>query len=173
MRLESGTYTSPIGPLTMVESGDGPLVVEYPARAARVRWSIRATGVAPTVEAADGACIRTREWLDAYFAGEPDAFPFPRYLSRWFDISTPQLAVFRAIRRIPFGETRSYHDVARVTGLHPRVVGQLVGSNHLCLLIPCHRVVGKDGALVGYGGGVSKKRWLLGHELRHAGVVLR
>jgi O-6-methylguanine DNA methyltransferase len=63
--------------------------------------------------------------------------------------------------------------VARQTGIHPRVVGQLVGSNHLSILVPCHRVVGKRGALVGYGGGVARKRWLLAHELRHAGVVLR
>jgi AraC family transcriptional regulator, regulatory protein of adaptative response / methylated-DNA-[protein]-cysteine methyltransferase len=48
-----------------------------------------------------------------------------------------------------------------------------VAANHLAILIPCHRVVGKDGALVGYGGGLARKRWLLDHELRTAGVVLR
>ena len=64
-------------------------------------------------------------------------------------------------------------DVARATRLHPRQIGWLVAANHLAILIPCHRVVGKDGALVGYGGGLARKRWLLDHELRTAGVVLR
>jgi O-6-methylguanine DNA methyltransferase len=71
------------------------------------------------------------------------------------------------------GETRSYEAVAEETGLTARVVGQASGANHLALLIPCHRVVGKDGALVGYGGGLQRKRWLLDHELRLTGLVLR
>lgn len=173
MRLESGTYASPVGPLTLLECADGPLVVEYPGRTARLRWSVRLRGPAPRVDVVEGPCAWTRDWLDAYFAGHPPPFPFPRYLSHWLEVTPSQLLVFRALRRIPFGETRSYHDVARVTGIHPRVVGQLVGSNHLAILIPCHRVVGKNGALVGYGGGVAKKRWLLAHEMRTAGVVLR
>jgi O-6-methylguanine DNA methyltransferase len=83
------------------------------------------------------------------------------------------VAVFKTLRKIPLGETRSYDDVARATGLHPRQIGWLVSANHLAILIPCHRVVGKDGGLVGYGGGLTRKRWLLDHELRSAGVVLR
>ena len=63
--------------------------------------------------------------------------------------------------------------LARAIRLHPRQIGWLVAANHLAILIPCHRVVGKDGTLVGYGGGLAKKRWLLDHELRAAGVVLR
>ena len=58
-------------------------------------------------------------------------------------------------------------------GITPQEVGAAVGLNPVCILIPCHRVVGKDGGLVGYGGGLAKKRWLLDHELRTAGVVLR
>jgi O-6-methylguanine DNA methyltransferase len=173
MQLESGSYPSPVGPLAIVECAEGPLVVEYPGRSAGIRWSIRMRGAAPAVHVVDGPCRVTTKWLDAYFAGRPARFPFPRYLTRWLELSASQIAVFRALRRIPFGETRSYDDLARLTGIHPRVVGQLVGSNHLNILIPCHRVVGKDGALVGYGGGVSRKRWLLEHELRSAGVVLR
>ena len=100
-------------------------------------------------------------------------FPFPDHLKRWFDLSPAQVAVFKTLRKIPLGETRSYEDVARATRLHPRQIGWLVAANHLAILIPCHRVVGKDGALVGYGGGLARKRWLLDHELRTAGVVLR
>ena len=173
MRLESGTYVSPVGPLSLIECADGPLVVEYPGRGAGLRWQIRLRGAAPAIEVVEGACAWTRDWLDAYFGGRVRAFAFPRHLTRWLELTASQLLVFRALRRIPFGETRSYHDIARLTGIHPRVVGQLVGSNHLSILIPCHRVVGKDGALVGYGGGVPRKRWLLAHETRSAGVVLR
>ena len=103
----------------------------------------------------------------------PAPFAFPRYLRQWFDLSPAQVAVYKALRKIRFGETRSYEDVARATGLHPRQIGWLIAANHLALLIPCHRVVGKDGSLVGYSGGLEAKRWLLGHELRKAGVVLR
>ena len=173
MRVESAVYPSPVGPLTLLEAAEGPLVVEYPGRASRLRWSVQLRGATPAVEVTEGQCARTTAWLDAYFASAPPVFPFPRYLARWLEIGAAQIAVFRALRRIPFGEMRSYADIARQTGLHPRVVGQLVGSNHLSILIPCHRVVGKSGALVGYGGGIARKRWLLAHELRHAGVVLR
>lgn len=173
MRLETGSYESPVGPLTIVECAAGPLVVAYPGRASTIRWNIRTRGATPAIEVVDGPCRTTAKWLDAYFGGHPPRFPYPRYLTRWLELSPGQIAVFRALRRIPFGETRSYDDLARVTGIHPRVVGQLVGSNPLSIVIPCHRVVGKDGALVGYGGGVAKKRWLLEHELRAAGVVLR
>ena len=85
--------------------------------------------------------------------------------------SSPPAGV-RALTTIPFGETRSYEDIATLTGIHPRAVGQLNGSNHLAILLPCHRVVGKDGGLVGYGGGLETKAWLLDHELRSVGLVL-
>ena len=156
-----------------MECESGPLVVEFPPRTPRIEWALRFRGSLPGVAAERGRCARTRAWLDGYFGGRARRFPFPRYLTRWRELSPAQVAVFRALRRIPFGETRSYHDLARETGLHPRQIGQLVGSNHLAILIPCHRVVGKDGALVGYSGGVRVKRWLLDHELRQAGVVLR
>ena len=65
--------------------------------------------------------------------------------------------MFKTLRKIPLGETRSYDDVARATRLHPRQIGWLVAANHLAILIPCHRVVGKDGALVGYGGGLARR----------------
>ncbi len=173
MRVEWGTYESPIGSLTLVESADGPLVVEFPARTTRIQWSVRLQGTLPQLDIQPGPCREARSWLDDYFGGRPRRFAFPAYLSRWLDLSPAQLAVFRALRRIPFGETRSYHDLARACGLAPRQIGQLVGSNHLAILLPHHRVVGKDGALVGYGGGVRAKRWLLDHELRRSGVVLR
>lgn len=173
MRLESATYESPVGPLSLLECAAGPLLIEYPGRSGRLRWKVEFRAATPAIEVVPGPCRRTSRWLDAYFAGRPRTFPWPRYLARWLDLSDAQLLVFRTLRRISFGDTWSYADVARATRIHPRVVGQLVGSNPLSILVPCHRVVGKDGALVGYGGGIPRKRWLLAHETRHAGVVLR
>jgi len=173
MRVEWNTFESPIGPLTMIESKDGPLVVEFPQRTPRIQWAVRSRGMLPELRAEEGRCDATRRWLEGYFAGRSRRFPFPHYLPRWLDVSPAQMLIFRALRAIPAGETRSYQDLARATGLHPRQIGQLVGSNHLAILIPCHRVVGKDGSLVGYSGGIRAKRWLLDHELREAGVVLR
>jgi O-6-methylguanine DNA methyltransferase len=173
MHVEWTTYGSPVGALTLVECEAGPLVVEFPHRATSVKWAVRLRSAIPELHIAQGPCRSTAAWLDEYFGGSPRPIPFPEHLKQWFDLSPAQVAVFKTLRRIPLGETRSYEDIARATRLHPRQIGWLVAANHLAILIPCHRVVGKDGSLVGYGGGLAKKRWLLDHELRTAGVVLR
>lgn len=164
---------SPVGPLVLVEADEGPLVVEYPARAIAMRWEAEIRRAFPRARIEPGPCPRTQEWLEAYFDGSPEPFPFPYHLGRYFDPSPAHVIVWHTLWEIPFGETRSYDDVAQATGLHPRHVGQLVAANHLEILIPCHRIVGKRGDLVGYGGGLDTKRSLLDHELRAAGVVLR
>jgi O-6-methylguanine DNA methyltransferase len=173
MRVEWTSYGSPVGVLTVVECEAGPLVIEYPSRAVTIKWAVRLRAAVPELHIAQGSCRLTTGWLDDYFSGAPRPAPPLDYLKRWFDLSPAQVGVFRALKKIPLGETRSYDDIARATRLHPRQIGWLVAANHLAILIPCHRVVGKDGSLVGYGGGLSKKRWLLDHELRTAGVVLR
>jgi O-6-methylguanine DNA methyltransferase len=173
MRVEWTSYSSPIGPLTLVECEAGPLVIEYPSRAGDIKWAVRLRAAVPELHLEQGSCRTTSAWLDDYFAGTPRGVPYPDYLKRWFDLSPAQVAVIKALRKIPLGETRSYEDIARATRLHPRQIGWLVAANHLAILIPCHRVVGKDGSLVGYGGGLARKRWLLDHELRTAGVVLK
>jgi O-6-methylguanine DNA methyltransferase len=173
MHVEWTSYSSPVGALTVVECEAGPLVVEFPHRAVTVKWAVRLRAAVPELHIAQGPCRTTVGWLDEYFSGSARPFPYPEHLKRWFDLSPAQVAVFKTLRRIPLGETRSYDDVARATQLHPRQIGWLVAANHLAILIPCHRVVGKDGGLVGYGGGLAKKRWLLDHELRASGVVLR
>jgi methylated-DNA-[protein]-cysteine S-methyltransferase len=115
---------------------------------------------------------------------DPAAFPAARaQLAAWFDdgraaldfpaepIGTPfQQQVWALVRDIPRGETRSYGDLARALGRPgaSRAVGAANGANPLPLLIPCHRVVGADGSLTGFAGGLPLKRALLAHERAHA-----
>jgi O-6-methylguanine DNA methyltransferase len=167
------SHDTPVGSIVLVEGDEGPIVIEYPVRAAVMRWEDELRRQMPRVRIEPGPCLRTATWLDSYFAGDPTPFPFPYHLGRYFARSTASVVVWRTLWEIPFGETRSYDDVAQATNLHPRHVGQVVASNHLAVVIPCHRIVGKRGDLVGYGGGLATKRRLLDHELRTAGVVLR
>jgi methylated-DNA-[protein]-cysteine S-methyltransferase len=101
--------------------------------------------------------------LARYFAGDPralDDLPLA-------EAGTPfQQRVWRAIRTIRRGETRSYAQIAEAVG-RPRAVravGHANGQNPIAIVLPCHRVVGSDGSLTGYAGGLDRKRWLLAHE---------
>jgi methylated-DNA-[protein]-cysteine S-methyltransferase len=83
-----------------------------------------------------------------------------------------QVAVLQALQKIPFGATRSYADIARAIGRPKavRAVGAANGRNPLSIIIPCHRVIGSNGSLTGFGGGLPAKQWLLAHEGRQAGL---
>lgn len=172
--VEWTTYASPVGRLRVVECEAGPLLVAFEPVEETLGWHVRVRGALPEVRAVRGRCARTVAWLDAYFAGPPlpRRWPWPDWLRDWWDVTPAQVAVWRALRGVPVGATVSYQDLARVTGLIPRQVGHCMATNRLAILLPCHRVVGKDGRLVGYAGGLPAKRWLLAHELRAAGVRL-
>ena len=110
----------------------------------------------------------TRRWLDIYFAGrQPDFTPPYR-----IDGLTPfRHAVVDAMLAIPFGETTTYGDIAAalakkrgIAKMSARAVGGAVGWNPICIIIPCHRVVGSSNSLTGYGGGITNKVALLAHE---------
>jgi len=104
--------------------------------------------------------------LDEYFAGEREDFSIPLDLR-----GTPfQLACWNALLAIPYGETRTYADIARAIG-HPtafRAVGMANNRNPIAIIVPCHRVIATGGSLCGYGGGLDLKRKLL--DLEHARV---
>jgi methylated-DNA-[protein]-cysteine S-methyltransferase len=106
--------------------------------------------------------------LEAYFAGELREFQLKLDLH-----GTPfQVSVWKALLDIPFGETRSYAKLARAIG-NPaavRAVGLANGRNPVSIIVPCHRVIGSDGSLTGYGGGLDRKRFLLDFEARVAGA---
>ncbi len=104
------------------------------------------------------------ELLQRYFAGEPVAFDLPLDLH-----GTPfQQSVWRALLQIPAGRTSSYGAIARGLGTPQavRAVGAAIGRNPLSVIVPCHRVLGQDGSLTGYAGGLPRKRSLLALEAR-------
>lgn len=152
-------FDSPIGPLTLVAGPAGLTDLSFPGR---TRVPASATK-APMPE--------VTAQLDAYFAGELRAFDLPLDLH-----GTPlQKAVWRALLEIPYGETRSYGEqAARIdpelfgADVEPwqraRVVGAANGANPVAIVVPCHRVIGADGSLTGYGGGLERKRALLDLE---------
>lgn len=150
---------SPVGELTLVAT-DAALVA--------IRWQdeddARARVPTPAV-APDHPVLRSAEaQLGEYFAGKRRIFDLPLAPA-----GTPfQHAVWRALLAIPFGETRSYLDIARVLGqpTATRAVGAANGRNPLPIVAPCHRVIGANGSLTGFGGGLANKRWLLDHERR-------
>lgn len=107
----------------------------------------------------DAALAEARRQLEAWFEGRLRAFDLPLAPR-----GTPfQQRVWEEIRRIPFGATRSYGELARLLGRPSaaRAVGGATGRNPLSIVVPCHRVVGSQGTLVGYGGGLERKRFLL------------
>jgi methylated-DNA-[protein]-cysteine S-methyltransferase len=103
-----------------------------------------------------------RAQLDAYFAGELVAFDVPLAVHG----TEFQKRVWDQLVQIPYGETISYSELARRLGdlKLVRAVGLANGRNPISIIVPCHRVIGADGSLVGYGGGLERKQWLLEHE---------
>ena len=107
------------------------------------------------------------EQLDAYFAGEREDFDLPMALHG----TDFQRRVWDELTRIPYGETISYSQLALRLGDPKlvRAVGLANGRNPISIIVPCHRVIGADGSLVGYGGGLERKQWLLEHEAGTSG----
>ncbi len=168
MRLLSRIET-PIGDMALVHDGASQLWAaqflddEKQLDLIRQRWSVMPTS-------AD--CPAAPKWLAngfaAYFGGDLDSFGDWNLPSRG---SPFEQAVWTALRTIPPGTTRSYGAIARAmggaatgAGANARAVGSANARNPIAIAIPCHRVIGADGRLTGYAGGLWRKQWLLAHE---------
>jgi methylated-DNA-[protein]-cysteine S-methyltransferase len=116
----------------------------------------------------DDAFEDLRTQLDEYFDGSRREFHLPMHARG----TAFQQRVWRALCDIPYGETTSYGATAAAIGSAgaSRAVGLANGQNPISIVVPCHRVVGADGSLTGYGVGLPAKRWLLSHEAAHAGL---
>ncbi len=152
-------YESPIGPLTLIAGPKGITNIHFPGRSARLP------------EAAKRPMPEGVGQLDGYFAGERRAFELD------FDLrgAPLQLAVWQQLLEIPYGATTTYGDIAKrideslyEPGLEPykraRIVGAAIGRNPIPIVVPCHRVIGADGSLTGYYGGLQRKQALLDLE---------
>lgn len=147
---------TPLGPMLLTADGDALTRVSMGAspEAVKAGWERASSGPSVLAE----ACGQ----LGEYFAGTRTTFDLPLAPA-----GTPfQQRVWEALRAIPFGETATYLAVARTLGdpLATRAVGAANGRNPLGIVVPCHRIVGADGSLTGYAGGLDRKRWLLRHE---------
>ena len=152
-------YESPLGRILLAASDDGLVGAWFYGQ----RYFARGLeGVEKNAEAGRPAdspvLLAARCWLDAYFAGKrSDVADVPL---------TPrgtafQRRVWGALLAIPYGETRTYGELAAELGSSPRAVGVAVGRNPISVIVPCHRVLGADGSLTGYAGGLDRKRALL------------
>ena len=150
-------FESPIGELLLTASDSALTAVWFPG-SGDVTAAPANDGRGP----ANAVLTRACEQLAEYFAGRRTTFAVPLEPA-----GTPfQRRVWDALRAIPYGTTLSYSDLARRLGdvRATRAVGAANGRNPIPIIVPCHRVVGADGSLTGFGGGLDRKRWLLEHE---------
>ena len=161
---------SPIGPLLTGATERGVALLEFTDRRAledQLQTLRRRLGL-PLVPGTHPHLDRLRAELAEYFEGRRRAFEVPLDLAG----SPFELAVWRGLLEIPYGETRSYEEMAARVGRPgaQRAVGTANGHNRIAIVVPCHRVVNKSGELGGYGGGLWRKRILLDLERRHSGL---
>jgi methylated-DNA-[protein]-cysteine S-methyltransferase len=148
--MPARTVATPIGTFGLVGSDAG---------LASVRWSAKGIGRDESCAVLDEAARQ----LEAYFAGDLTEFDVPLDLHG----TEFQRRCWLALATIPYGQTVSYGEQARRLGLGPdvaRAVGSANGQNPVPIVLPCHRVIGADGSLTGFGGGLHRKRFLLEHE---------
>jgi methylated-DNA-[protein]-cysteine S-methyltransferase len=162
-----GVIDSPIGPLTALATGQGIAGLWFDDQ------THHPGALDAPIDPQHPHIVAMRHWLQAYWAGRDPS---------WRDVpldlhGTPfQRAVWQALLAIPLGHTRSYGEIAAQVGAvprenrgtAPRAVGTAVGRNPVSILVPCHRVIGANGSLTGYAGGLHRKERLLQHE----GVLL-
>jgi methylated-DNA-[protein]-cysteine S-methyltransferase len=147
------TFETPIGEFSVEVDETGAVVATTFGGADRLLNPGKKSRPVPS----DDRAAAARGQIQDYLAGrrrdfslrlEPEGTPF-------------QKRVWRELLKIPFGETRSYGEIATKVGSSPRAVGRAVGTNPVCLIVPCHRVIGADGSLTGFAFGLRIKSWLL------------
>ena len=160
----STTYPSPLGLITIASTEDA-LVGLWIEGQKYFIGSLKE----PLTERPDlPILIQTRQWLDRYFAGEQPSLTELKLAPIGSDF---RQRVWSILCQIPYGETTTYGEIAKQVAaelgretMSAQAIGGAVGHNPISIIIPCHRVVGTNGSLTGYAGGIDKKIWLLNHE---------
>ncbi len=158
--LYSTPHRTPVGELMLIASDQGLRAILWP------KLSPLKAGIHPRPHRnpQHPILVKTAAQLDEYFAGSRTEFNIPLDLQG----TRFQLAAWRSLADIPFGTTTSYGRQAAGLGIPKaaRALGAANGANPVCIVLPCHRVIGADGSLTGFGGGLPTKQWLLDHEAR-------
>lgn len=160
----STTYLSPLGLITIASTEDA-LVGLWIEGQKYFIGSLKE----PLTECPDlPILIQARQWLDHYFAGEQPSLTELKLAPMGSDF---RQRVWSMLCQIPYGETTTYGEIAKQVAaelgretMSAQAIGGAVGHNPISIIIPCHRVVGTNGSLTGYAGGIDKKAWLLTHE---------
>lgn len=168
---------SPVGPITLVAADDALVALHmsmqrYPPAPGDLGEPVPGEPGEPAPAPApdDGVLAEAARQLAEYFDGGRTEFDLPLAM----DGTAFQQRVWEALRDIPYGETISYGQLADRIGQPSasRAVGLANGRNPIGIIVPCHRVIGANGSLTGYGGGIERKRYLLAHEQRVSGQTL-
>jgi methylated-DNA-[protein]-cysteine S-methyltransferase len=156
--LYSTTHRTPVGELTLIASDLGLRAIHWPKSTGP-----RTGGKTRTRRDPDHPMLRrAAKQLNEYFDGKRVRFDIPLDLQG----TRFQVAAWRALAEIPFGSTTSYGQQARAIGVPTaaRALGAANRVNPVCIILPCHRVIGANGKLIGFAGGLQTKQWLLDHE---------
>ena len=155
------TYKSPLGQMTMASDGECLIGLWFDGQL-RFASTINADEAEECAELPVFA--RTRQWLDEYFSGKAPSF-MPPIRMQGTDF---QQMVWQLLLKIPYGTTSTYRDIARkvanergIATMSAQAVGGAVGRNPISIIVPCHRIIGTDGTLTGYAGGIERKEKLL------------
>lgn len=160
MQLIKSTISSPIGDITLVTRGDTVIICEFADRDGRVIRQLEQYYPSESVE--NGRCPQgIKATFAAYFAGDRDALLNLKTDPQGTDF---EKRVWQDLKSIKAGLTDSYGGMAKRLNSSPRAVGRANGRNPIGLIHPCHRVIGANGSLTGYAGGLERKQWLLRHE---------
>lgn len=160
-------FTTPLGPMFICASEKGITLLEFVDRKmleSEIR-DIQLLLGASVIIGENDCMIKAKNQLSQYFEGSRQSFDVP--------VDAPgtdfQKAVWHNLQKIPYGSTSTYLDQARQLNKPTavRAMGTANGANRISIIIPCHRVIGSDGKLTGYGGGLHRKQWLLNHEQKH------
>lgn len=169
MILQTCRLSTPIGELQLISDGQHLLRIDYMSAnkpTETQRWAAKHFKDVSIQPGEDGILKNVKQQLFAYFTQERETFDIPFNLLG----TTFQKRVWNALfKYVPFGETKTYKDIAEMIQQPKavRAVGGAVNKNPLSIIVPCHRIVGRNGKLVGYNGGLDKKQYLLDHELKN------
>ncbi len=169
MKLYKSEMDTPLGKMVLGATEEGICLFEFEYRKslAPIKNRIEAYTGSQFEEGEHPHFAVLRQQVGEYFAGGLKEFSLPLHL-----IGSPfQVSVWKLLQQIPYGETRSYKKQSIMLGNEKaiRAVAGANGDNSIAIIVPCHRVIGENGSLTGYGGGLPKKKWLLEHEYKHSG----